>query len=45
MKDFKRNEVLSYISDLYKDVNGVRPRFYNFNENEGNLDLLASASL
>ena len=32
MKDFKRNEVLSWISDLYKDVNGVRPRFYNFNE-------------
>ena len=32
MKDFKRNEVLSYISDLYKDVNGVRPRFYNFHE-------------
>ena len=32
MKDFKRNEVLSYISDLYKDVNGVRPRGYNFHE-------------
>ena len=32
MKDFKRNEVLSYISDLYKDVNGVRPRFFNFND-------------
>ena len=32
MKDFKRNEVLGFISDLYKDVNGVRPRFYNFNE-------------
>ena len=32
MKDFKRNEVLSWISDLYKDVNGVRPRFYNFHE-------------
>ena len=32
MKDFKRNEVLGFISDLYKDVNGVRPRFYNFHE-------------
>ena len=32
MKDFKRNEVLGFISDLYKDVNGVRPRFYNFPE-------------
>ena len=32
MKDFKRNEVLSWISDLYKDVYGIRPRGYNFNE-------------
>ena len=32
MKKFDRVDVLSYISDLYKDVNGVRPRFYNFNE-------------
>ena len=32
MKNFDRSEVLSFISDLYKDVNGVRPRFYNFNE-------------
>ena len=32
MKKFDRVEVLSYISDLYKDVNGVRPRFYNFND-------------
>ena len=32
MKKFDRVEVLSYISDLYKDVNDVRPRFYNFNE-------------
>ena len=32
MNNFDRSEVLSFISDLYKDVNGVRPRFYNFNE-------------
>ena len=32
MKNFERSDVLSWISDLYKDVNGVRPRFYNFNE-------------
>ena len=32
MKNFERRDVLSWISDLYKDVNGVRPRFYNFNE-------------
>ena len=32
MNNFDRVEVLSWISDLYKDVNGVRPRFYNFNE-------------
>ena len=32
MNNFDRSEVLSYISDLYKDVNGVRPRFYNFHE-------------
>ena len=32
MNNFDRVEVLSFISDLYKDVNGVRPRFYNFNE-------------
>ena len=32
MKKFDRVEVLSYISDLYKDVNGVRPRVYNFHE-------------
>ena len=32
MKDFKRNEVLSWISDLYKDVYGIRPRGYNFHE-------------
>ena len=32
MKKFDRVEVLSYISDLYKDVNGIRPRFYDFND-------------
>ena len=32
MKKFDRVDVLSYISDLYKDVNGVRPRWYNFHE-------------
>ena len=32
MKDFKRSDVLSWISDLYKDVHGVRPRGYNFHE-------------
>ena len=32
MNNFDRSEVLSFISDLYKDVNGVRPRFYNFHE-------------
>ena len=40
MKNFKRNEVLSWISDLYKDVNGVRPRWYNFNEwSDGELEV------
>ena len=30
--NFNRQDTLSFISDLYKDVNGVRPRFYNFHE-------------
>ena len=32
MKNFDRSDVLSWISDLYKDVYGVRPRGHNFNE-------------
>ena len=32
MKKFDRSDVLNYISDLYKDVNGFRPRGYGFNE-------------
>jgi hypothetical protein len=32
MKNFNRKDTLSWISDLYKDVNGVRPRWYNFND-------------
>ena len=32
MKNIERSDVLSWISDLYKDVNGFRPRSYNFNE-------------
>ena len=32
MNNFNRKDTLSWISDLYKDVNGVRPRWYNFNE-------------
>ncbi len=40
MKDFKRNEVLSWISDLYKDVHGVRPRYINFKEwSDGELEV------
>jgi hypothetical protein len=40
MKNFKRNEVLSWISDLYKDVHGVRPRYINFNEwSDGELEV------
>ena len=26
-----RNDVMMWVSDLYKDVYGVRPRYYNFN--------------
>ena len=36
MKKFDRVDVLSWISDLYKDVNGVRPRWYNFQEWDDN---------
>ena len=32
MKKVDRSDILSWISDLYKDVNGVRPRWYNFND-------------
>tara|TARA_Y100000034_G_scaffold120139_1_gene162721 strand:+ start:323 stop:724 length:402 start_codon:yes stop_codon:yes gene_type:complete len=32
MKNFERSDVLSWISDLYKDVYGIRPRGYGFNE-------------
>ena len=32
MKKFDRSDVLSWISDLYKDVHGTRPRGYNFDE-------------
>ena len=32
MKNFDRSDVLSWISDLYKDVYGCRPRGYSFNE-------------
>ena len=32
MNNFDRVEVLSWISDLYKDVYGIRPRGYGFNE-------------
>jgi hypothetical protein len=30
MTNSERNETISYISDVYKDVNGIRPRNYNF---------------
>ena len=26
-----RNDVMMWVSDLYKDVYGIRPRYYNFN--------------
>ena len=40
MKNFKRSDVLSWISDLYKDVHGVRPRYINFNEwSDGELEV------
>ena len=32
MKNFDRSDVLSWISDLYKDVYGCRPRGYSFND-------------
>ena len=28
----ERNDVMMWVSDLYKDVNGFRPRSYNFSE-------------
>ena len=40
MKNFERSDVLSWISDLYKDVHGVRPRYINFNEwSDGELEV------
>ena len=30
MTNSERNETISYISDVYKDVNGLRPRNYNW---------------
>ena len=30
MTNSERNETINYISDVYKDVNGIRPRNYNF---------------
>jgi len=30
MTNSERNETISYISDVYKDVNGIRPRNYNW---------------
>ena len=30
MTNSERNETVSYISDVYKDVNGLRPRNYNW---------------
>lgn len=31
-KQLTRNEIMTYVSDLYKDVYGIRPRGYNFQE-------------
>ncbi len=31
-KQLTRDYIMTYISDLYKDVNGSRPRCWNFNE-------------
>ena len=28
----ERNDVMMWVSDLYKDVYGIRPRGYNFSE-------------
>ena len=40
MKNFERSDVLSWISDLYKDVHGVRPRYINFKEwSDGELEV------
>jgi len=30
-KQLSRNEIMTHVSDLYKDVYGIRPRGYNFN--------------
>jgi len=30
-KQLTRDYIMTYISDFYKDVNGIRPRGYNFN--------------
>ena len=30
-KPLSRNEIMTHVSDLYKDVYGIRPRGYNFN--------------
>ena len=40
MKNFERSDVLSWISDLYKDVHGVRPRYINIKEwSDGELEV------
>ena len=31
-KQLTRNYIMTYISDLYKDTYGIRPRGYNFTE-------------
>ena len=30
-QQLSRNEIMTHVSDLYKDVYGIRPRGYNFN--------------
>ena len=32
VEDFKRDSLISYISDTYKDIHGIRPRWMNLNE-------------
>lgn len=31
MTDLNRDDLISAISDTFKDIHGVRPRFFNFN--------------